>query len=157
MSLDMERIEHSNKVKKVVEYINDGLSEPDAVMLAGYTELEYEQMREKYPKVAYPIKKAIVEYKHKLLKPLSAAAGDGDKHLGQWLLEKRFGGEFNQKARQIDEATEGQDLLVAAIREVQMDGSSTTLVGIRKQARRALKAVDSPLLKDVDAISIDNL
>lgn len=143
--VDAVRVEHSNKVKKILDYINDGLSEDDSVMLAGYSPFEYDELKEKFPKIAEPVTRAIIEYKRKLVSTLSKeATQNNDARLSQWLLEKRFGSEFNQKARQVDNDSSSQDYLVAAIKEVQRDGSSTTLIGIKRKAKTVFAKNDIP-------------
>lgn len=130
--IDEKKLEHADKVKKVIEYILNGLSENDAAHLAGYSTVAYDDMKEEFPKVADRINLTLVEYKHNLLKTLSAAANDGDEKLAQWLLEKQFPEEFNQKARAVvTEDTQG-NLLLAAIRQVQEGNTMTTLIGIKR-------------------------
>lgn len=138
-NIDHQKIVHATKVKKVVEYIKDGLSEDDAITLAGYDTFEYEAMKEEFPKVAEQIHKALLEYKHSLVKPLTAAAQGGDERLAQWMLEKRFGDEFNQKARTPQSDGETQtDLLITAIRDIQQ-GNTTTLIGLKHTTKKIIK------------------
>lgn len=141
--VDLEKVEHLNKVKKMVEYIKEGLSEFDAMLLVGYNEITFEEMKEEYPKVSTEIDRAKIEYKRTLLRTLSKAGADGDERISQWLLEKQFGEEFNQKARQPSSENTQTDLLVSAIREIQ-GSTTTTLIGIKAQTRRLLNDNDVP-------------
>lgn len=142
-NIDHERIENATRVKKIIEYIKEGLSEFDAMMLVGYNEVSYEEMKENFPLASVEIEKAKIEYKRTLLKTVSAAGIDGDEKLAMWLLEKQFGGEFNQKARAPSENTQ-TDLLITAIREIQSGGNTSTLIGIKSSTKRLIKENDIP-------------
>jgi GTP-sensing pleiotropic transcriptional regulator CodY len=121
------------KSKKIIKYIDDGLTENDAVLFAGLSQLEYSDMIKKIPAIKDLVNKAIVGYKHKLIKTVSETAGQGDSKLAQWLLEKKFGEEYNQKVKDGVGNNTAMDMLFAAVKHVQQDGSSTTLIGIKQK------------------------
>lgn len=127
--------ELKEKTTKIIKYIDDGLTEMDAVMFAGLNQLQYAEMLKKFPNTKDLIDKAIVGYKHKLVSTVSDAAGKGDSKMAQWLLEKKFGEEYNQKVKDGAGQNGAMDLLFAAVKHVQQDGNSTTLIGIKRKVK----------------------
>lgn len=119
------------KFANMLQYIREGLSEEDAIILADFTTKEYTEMLKKVPTTKVKIKKANIAFKHSLLKQVTRTANDGEPKLSQWLLEKKFGHEFNQKAADPNKEN-SDDLLLSAIKDIQKDKNSTEFVGIKK-------------------------
>lgn len=143
--------ELKEKAKKIVKYIDDGLSENDAILFAGLSQLEYSDMIKRVPVIKDLVNKAIVGYKHKLIKTVSETAGQGDSKMAQWLLEKKFGEEYNQKVKDGVGNNTAMDMLFAAVKHVQQDGSSTTLIGIKhKSLVKELPSYDTQLLDTIE-------
>lgn len=142
--------ELKQKSKNIIKYIDDGLNENDAILFAGLSQIEYSEMLKKVPAIKDLVNKAIVGYKHKLIKTVSETAGQGDSKMAQWLLEKKFGEEFNQKVKDGVGNNTAMDMLFAAVKHVQQDGSSTTLIGIKKSPikTKEIPTYDTQLILD---------
>lgn len=145
--------ELKEKAKKIVKYIDDGLSENDAILFAGLSQIEYSDMIKRVPIIKDLVNKAIVGYKHKLIKTVSETAGQGDSKMAQWLLEKKFGEEYNQKVKDGVGNNTAMDMLFAAVKHVQQDGSSTTLIGIKHKSVKQIPSYDTQLLDTIDDIN----
>lgn len=74
---------------KVLLYIKDGLSQDEAVRLAGFSFDEFERLLDDDPDYSDLVELESVSYKHKLIKSVSLKAAD-DSKTAMWLLENRY-------------------------------------------------------------------
>lgn len=84
---------------KIISFIKDGMSESDAVVLSDMSDLEYIELRKKFPKVAAIIDKAKIEYKYVIISKMNSLARNGDVKAINWVAENSnsFGNDFGKK------------------------------------------------------------
>ena len=136
-----------DKFESLLQYIREGLEEEDAIILADFTSKEYHEMLKNYPKTKVKVKKAQISFKHGLLKQVNSVARSGEPKLCVWLLEKKFGDEFNQKATDPNPAN-ADDLLVSAIKDIQKDKRTTEFAGIKNKELVGVKRTINKIKKE---------
>lgn len=144
------------KLKRLVYYTSKvGLNREEACKLVDLDFSFFEKLVESNRAVSTVIEKKDLEYKKDLLYTLSQKARGGDDKLAQWLLERRYPGEFSTKrAGTLDGE---QDLLFQAISFVQKNGDSSGLISeasgqavvVSKNANGGVKTDWTQKLKDV--------
>ncbi len=115
-------------LKKIAYYTSKvGLPLPEACLLV---DINYEQFLEDIklePIIGKIIRVKELEFKKDMLHVLTQKARNGDDKLAQWLLEKKFPEEFNDKRRPAND--DNSDILFEAIRFIRKNGDSAPLVG----------------------------
>lgn len=115
-------------LKKIAYYTSKvGLPLSEACLLV---DINYEQFLEDIklePIIGKIIRVKELEFKKDMLHVLTQKARNGDDKLAQWLLEKKFPEEFNDKRRPAND--DNNDILFEAIRFIRKNGDSAPLVG----------------------------
>lgn len=131
-----------------------GLSEKEAVMIAGYDYNIYLKMKNRYPIVQQLIELKDLEYKRDLLKNLSKRGKKDDDKVAQWLLEARYPNEYNKrKSGGSSGGDDGAGMIAMAIEFVRKSGEENNLV--KEESGRAflIKSKKSDdIVRDVKAV-----
>ncbi len=108
-----------------------GLSEQEACMVVNFDIAELIALRQKHEKIERLFKMKSLEYKRGLLKTLSKKAREGDEKLAQWLLEAKYGEEYNRRRGGGGNGAEGgEDMLGAAVDFIQKSaGGGESVLG----------------------------
>ncbi len=128
--------EFCNMLKRFAYYLSTvGLSFEEACLMVRFNPEDMTDKIRDYPIIQELVDIKELEYKVKLIKSVSRDAISGNEKLAQWLLERRFPGEFNPKKGTGSSRDEEQDLLGAAITFIQETNDSNPL--IKKTSGRA--------------------
>jgi hypothetical protein len=125
------------RVQLVKKYMEEGLSEADAAILAGFSTKDFIKLKQSNPKAAMLIARASIRLEHKFLKVITKNA-EQDARMATWMLEKKFGDKYNQRARTPNADDGGEGMLASAIKHIQSDESTTQFTGIKKRASKLL-------------------
>ena len=110
------------KLRKLGNYILQGMNENEAATLAGIPRLEILQLRRTSDSYNNFIEKKKLEFKHKHLKVLSLKA---DSKISQWLLERLSPEEFSTSSkRKVDVPV---NAMAAILKDIQDGGDNSSL------------------------------
>jgi len=115
-------------LKKIAYYTAKvGLPLNEACTLVNIDFKKFEEEMKMEPLIKKIIMMKELEYKKDLLYTISQKAKSGDDKLAQWLLERRYPDEYGSKKNNAGEGT-GNDIMFEAIRFIQKNGGSDTMV-----------------------------
>lgn len=115
--LERKQVRISNAIlQQIGNFIIDGLTEPEACLMANFDYETFSSMKDKDPKLSEFIRKQFVKLKHKHLQIIQKNPTDKNS---QWVLEKVFPDEFGTRKKGDD--TNPLNALAAIIKSIQHD------------------------------------
>lgn len=136
--MDIEDIQ-KEKGKLVLDYIANGLSESDSLTLVEWTEEDFENFKNSNPRYNQLVQRKKIEYKHKLMIPITKEIGKGDARLAQWMLERQFHNDFSNKKRPQEEASNPISII---IQQIQNGTSSSSLITPTRRINKIIAAAE---------------
>lgn len=132
-------------LKRIGEYILEGLSEDEACVLAGFDPDVFHRAREADKGIRLYLEKQRVQFKHIHLKQINEKRSDKNS---MWILEKtlpEFGPNRNKQV-----AEETATIIGAIIREIQNDHGTANIINVpatdttaKREINQAVLSVDS--------------
>ena len=109
------------KLKKLGNFILQGMNENESATLAGVSRLDILRLRRTSDSYNIFIEKKKLEFKHKHLKVLSVKS---DPKISQWLLERLSPEEFSTNKKKVDVPVNAMAAIIKDIQEGGDDGSA---------------------------------
>jgi hypothetical protein len=111
-----EEVTEEMKMAKLSTYLQQGLEETEAAILAGFSEAEIEAKKKKSTEFADFVRLQKIKFKQAHLKTI---AGKSDAKTSQWMLEKTFPESYGkQNGVPLDDG-DGATMVAAIIRTIQ--------------------------------------
>ena len=120
----------------VLQYLSNGMSERDALILTEWSYDDYKDFKDKNQRFAQVVERKKIEYKHSLIKPVSIEA-QKDPKTAQWMLERQYPEEFgtSQKRRIDDNPTNPVAVIINQIQ------NSSTSVHMPNKVKKIIESV----------------
>lgn len=142
------------KAAMILDYLANGLSESDALTLVEWTEDEYSNYKKNNARYEQLTQRKKVEYKAKLMKPITKEIEKGDARLAQWMLERQFHNDFSNKKKPEPEQT---NPIAVIINQIQNAPERSSLLPTRIIKKTIKEANDSHIISvDVNPDQITN-